>query len=166
MTEQQTTTPETDETPEAPQDARGDDQETTDPEAQDEPQGAQDETDGDEPKGRSNEAQKLRKRLRAVESERDDAQETIRGMRGVILSHALQGQNVTAQALEAAGHTADTLVGPDGTVDREVLSTAIASTAERFGIRNSNTPRPDPSQGSHGPMTLGNTWERAFSAAD
>lgn len=121
-------------------------------------------TEDEEPQNRSKEAQKLRKRLREAESERDAAKATADAMRSVILAHALDGQDLTAEALTAAGHDVGALVADDGTVDAGALATAITSTAERFGIRRSNTPLPDPSQGSHGNYLNGSTWENAFSA--
>lgn len=125
-----------------------------------------DETPEDEePQSRSKEAQKLRKRLREAESERDAAKATADAMRSVILDHALDGEGVTAAALVAAGHTADTLIGNDGAVDTDNLKAAITETATRFGIRRMNVPMPDPSQGAHKPYTVDNSWANAFNPA-
>lgn len=143
-----------------PQEAHG---QVDTPDASQEPAGEPQEAEESESGAPAREAQKLRKRLREAEAQRDEAQQMVQKLQSTIVDKELDGQRVTPDALWAAGHTADQFITDDGQIDHGALSAAVKETGKKFGIPLTNTPMPDPSQG-HG---MGNryangSWESAF----
>lgn len=128
-------------------------------EAPDEPQeDGEDDGDGKPAK----EAQKLRRRLREAEAERDAAQETIGRLHNALIEHSLTDSPVRPDALWAAGHAPAEFITENGEVDSDALQAAIKETATKFGIPTRNTPIPDPSQGMVTERPPANTWVSAF----
>lgn len=155
-----TTTPEAAAVPTTPEAETDEQQPSTVQQGEpDEQRDTADEPQTDGKAGR--EAQKLRKRLRETETERDSLtteRDTLR--RALVDAHL--DRAMPAEAFWAAGHDPATLVRSDGTADLEAITAAISETRERFNIPG--TPRPDPSQGlapSREPRPR-ESWTNAF----
>lgn len=125
--------------------------------------GHDEDTGEDRHKAANREAQKLRKRARDAEQERDEARAAVTALQAQIIATSLTESRVTVEALTAAGHEPSSFFDTTENLNIDALTAAEKDTRRRFGIPG-NTPMPDPSQGarsSDGPPRE-SAWERAF----
>lgn len=141
-------------------------QDVQQPQGRQEDQGAQDghdETTPSDDGGKAGaDAARYRRRLRDVESERDDLAARMTALRKQVAEDA--SGLTRPSALWAAGTDADALFTDDGTLNRDALTQAVNAASEQLGLTHApRTPKPDPSQGGVQDVSAGaDPWADAF----
>lgn len=95
---------------------------------------AADAPDDDERGNPNREAAKYRKRAQEAEQQRDAQAEQISALKAAIVTANLGRDNVTVDALTAAGHDVNALVDDSGQLIAEAFTVAVSATREKFGL--------------------------------